>query len=43
MLDMGKNELEDPDIKWPIRGSHVLAPVSVQFLQRFYTLLRLTY
>jgi hypothetical protein len=39
MLDMGKKELEDPDINLPIRGSHVLAPVSVHFLQRSYTLL----
>lgn len=39
MLDMGKAELEDPDINWSIRGSHVLAPVSVHFLQQCYTLL----
>jgi hypothetical protein len=39
MLEMGEKELEDPDINWPIRGCHVLAPVSVHFLQRCYTLL----
>ena len=39
MLEMGNKELEDPNINWPIRGSHVLAPVSVHFLQRSYTLL----
>ena len=31
MLELGIKELEDSDIKWPIRGSHVLAPVSVHF------------
>lgn len=34
MLEMGKKELEDPDMSCPIRGSHVLAPVSVHFLQQ---------
>ena len=43
ILEMGKKELEDPDIKWPIRGSHVLAPVSVHFLRRPYTLLTYTF
>ena len=29
MLEMGKKELEDREaVDWPIRGSHVLAPVS---------------
>jgi hypothetical protein len=38
MLEMGKSEFEDPDtINWPIRGSHVLAPVSVHFFQRCYS------
>lgn len=31
MLEMGQKELEDPDTNLPIRGSHVLAPVSVRF------------
>ena len=40
MLEMGKKELEDPEAdNWPIRGSHVLAPVSVKSLQRSHTLL----
>lgn len=30
MLEMGKKELEDPEAaNWLIRGSHVLAPVSI--------------
>ena len=40
MLEMGKKEFEDPEaVNWPIRGSHVLAPVSVKSLQRSHTLL----
>ena len=39
MLDMGKKELEDPGINLPIRGSHVLAPVSIHILQQSYILL----
>lgn len=39
MLELGKKELEDPDINSPIRGCHVLAPVSFHFLQRSYTFL----
>ena len=31
ILEMGIKELEDPDIQGSIRGSHVLAPVSVRF------------
>lgn len=31
MLEMGRKELEDPQaVNWPIRGSHVLAPVSIR-------------
>ena len=31
MLEMGKKELEDPEaVDWPVRGSHVLAPVSIK-------------
>jgi hypothetical protein len=31
MLEMGKKELEDPEAaNWPVRGSHVLAPVSIK-------------
>ena len=35
LLRMGKREMEDPTAEdWPVRGSHVVAPVSNNFLLR---------
>jgi hypothetical protein len=40
MLEMGKKELEDSEaVNWPIRGSHVLAPVSVKLSKQSHILL----